>query len=254
MVGGHTNKNKIATLKGCGKDALEPRSPANFPRKLAIPLQFSLWKSWQLLESEFSKTTPWFQRATEYLAAQLCRLVLCENASDVLLSKLGKGTKPISKSGSSKRSEAMLQEIHKLREISQKCLASEPVEDEYLVWLGSAFQRYLNQECTSLEEALGLRFAKGGVPWWLEEAIRVRDAALRALADQVYADHCLTAKAREVRKLASRYAASAWRFDRCRDAMPTAYMGTPKQHLWVAFSSGAAMPLSERQLRNVLAT
>ena len=147
----------------------------------------------------------------------------------------------------------MLQEIHKLREISQNCLASEPVKTEDLVWLASAFQRFLNQECASLDEALGLRFAKGGVPWWLEEAIRIRDAALRDLADQFAGDRCLTAKAREVRKLAYRYAASTWRFDRDRDTMPANYTNTAKQHLWLAFKSGATMPLSERQLRNVLA-
>ena len=35
--------------------------------------------------------------------------------------------------------------------------------------------------------------------------------------------------------------------------MPPRYRGTQKECLWRAFKAGAAMPLSERQLRNILA-
>ena len=42
-------------------------------------------------------------------------------------------------------------------------------------------------------------------------------------------------------------------FDRNRDEMPQAYQRTPKEWIWLAFKSGAAMPLGERQLRNILA-
>ena len=35
--------------------------------------------------------------------------------------------------------------------------------------------------------------------------------------------------------------------------MPSAYRGIPKAYLWAAFTSAAAMPIDERQLRNVLA-
>jgi hypothetical protein len=34
--------------------------------------------------------------------------------------------------------------------------------------------------------------------------------------------------------------------------VPDAYAGTPREYLWRAFSSGAAMPLSERQVRNIV--
>jgi hypothetical protein len=35
--------------------------------------------------------------------------------------------------------------------------------------------------------------------------------------------------------------------------MPVDYAGTAHEQLWLAFKSGAAMPLGERQLRTILA-
>ncbi len=52
--------------------------------------------------------------------------------------------------------------------------------------------------------------------------------------------------------MAARYAASAWRHDRKRGEMPRQYQGTVKECLWLAFASGAPMPLCERQLRRIL--
>jgi hypothetical protein len=46
--------------------------------------------------------------------------------------------------------------------------------------------------------------------------------------------------------------ASAWRFDRNRPEMPLRYKRQPQELLWRAFKSGAFMPLSQRQLRNIL--
>jgi hypothetical protein len=63
-----------------------------------------------------------------------------------------------------------------------------------------------------------------------------------------------SAQAERIWTLATRYAASAWRFDQDLEAMPAHYDGTPKQNLWAAFASGAAMPLGKRQLRSVLAS
>jgi hypothetical protein len=80
----------------------------------------------------------------------------------------------------------------------------------------------------------------------------VRDEALRGLARRIAPGGSTAAKAKGVYRLALRYAASAWRFDREREAMPDTYFGTPNELLWRAFKSGAAMPLGERQLRTVL--
>jgi hypothetical protein len=63
---------------------------------------------------------------------------------------------------------------------------------------------------------------------------------------------CVSAQAARVHKLSLRYGASAWRFDRDREEMPPNYRGTPQQFLWLAFKSGAAMPLCARQLRSIL--
>jgi hypothetical protein len=113
-------------------------------------------------------------------------------------------------------------------------------------------QRFLARNCESMEEALGLKYSRGGVPWWLEEAIRKRDDALRRLAAEHFFEMTPAAKAKGVHCIAVRYAASGWRHDRDRAQPPCEYTGTMKEYLWAAFKSGAAMPIGERHLRNIL--
>ncbi len=78
------------------------------------------------------------------------------------------------------------------------------------------------------------------------------DLALRKLARSLYRDRSIAAQVREIHSQALRYAASAWHIDRQRDDMPPRYQGTNKEYRWRAFRSGAAMPISERQLRNIV--
>jgi hypothetical protein len=147
----------------------------------------------------------------------------------------------------------MLPEIDNLREIARRCQAGEPLNSDLSRWLGSSLDDFLNQRSPSLGEAFGLRGAQGGVPWWLEDAIRKRNAALRELAECLRSDDSTTALTREVHRLTLHYAGTSWNRDRCCDEMPRAYAGTHKACLWRAFKSGAAMPVCERQLRSILA-
>lgn len=147
----------------------------------------------------------------------------------------------------------MLMTIENLREITRRCSAGKPLDKELARWLGSSLASFLDHRCHSVDAALGLRFPQGGVPWWREEAIRARDAALRDLAALFCAEGSTAAKAKRVHTLMVRYAASAWRHDRDREAMPERYVGAPQEYLWRAFTSGAAVPIGERQLRNILA-
>ncbi len=143
--------------------------------------------------------------------------------------------------------------IGNLREIARRCRSGEPLNQPLLHWLGAALDQFLLRRCPAIEDAFGLRAPRGGVPWWLEEAIRCRDAALRELASRFFADASIARQARQIRVLAVRYGASAWRYDRERDASPARYGGTPGEWLWRAFKSGAPMPICERQLRSILA-
>jgi hypothetical protein len=146
----------------------------------------------------------------------------------------------------------MMVEINNLREVARRCLAGEPLDDELSSWLGTSLRDFLERRSGNIEDALGLRGPQGGVPWWMEDAIRTRDAALRELAARFLAGRSVSGQAHEIRLRALRYAASAWRYDRERGEMPERYRGTRNEHLWRAFKSGAAMPISERQLRHVL--
>lgn len=141
--------------------------------------------------------------------------------------------------------------VERLREIAIRCLNGQPLDRRHSRWLGGALESYLGKDSSSLEEALGLRYGRGGVPWWREAALRQRDAALRALAAEYFADLSPCCRSRRIAELAGRYAATGWRKDREAPDMPARYAGTPTEYLWQAFKSGAAMPLGERQIRNI---
>ncbi len=146
----------------------------------------------------------------------------------------------------------MLATIELLENISARCLADQPLDQGQRHWLGRVLAEYLAHRCPTIEDAMELRGDRGGIPWWREQANRKRDAALRELAARHFAELSITARARHMRLLTVRYAASAWRFDRNRAAMPAQYAGSVHEWLWRAFSSGAPMPIGERQLRHVL--
>jgi hypothetical protein len=147
----------------------------------------------------------------------------------------------------------MLPEIENLREIARRCQAGEPLDADLSRWLGASLEDFLQQRCHSVDEAFGLRSARGGVAWRQEAAIHDRNATLRALAGQVCPESSPSARARQVHTLAIRYAATCWRRDRDLDEMPPRYRGTPKVQLWRAFKAGAAMPIGKRHLRSILA-
>lgn len=147
----------------------------------------------------------------------------------------------------------MLLAIRQLREIVECFRAGVELPDELADWLERSLREFLDHRCSSVDEALGLRFAKGGVPWWLEEGMRVRDAALRTLADRFYAYESVSGRAARIHALSVRFAAANWPFDQREAEMPARYPGTPKEYLWHAFRSGAPMPLGERRLRSILA-
>lgn len=147
----------------------------------------------------------------------------------------------------------MLIAVERLREVSEACRAGKPLDDELARWLGDCLSRFLDRAVASFEEAFGLPSCHGGLPWWKEDRIRRRDAALREIAMALPADMSLTGRAREINRMVVRYGASAWRHDQRLDHMPDRYRGTRKELVWRAFRAGAPMPLCERQLRNIIA-
>jgi hypothetical protein len=146
----------------------------------------------------------------------------------------------------------MLASIDNMRTVARLCQTGEPLPDDLATWLAASLQSYLERRAESLNDAFGLRNARGGVPWRIEASMRVRDEALRQLATRHLPSLRTSAQANRIRELSTRYEASNWRFDLSRDAMPQAYEGTPHEWLWQAFKSGAAMPLGLRQLRTIL--
>jgi len=146
----------------------------------------------------------------------------------------------------------MLASIDNMRAVAKLCQAKEPLPDTLASWLASSLDSFLERRAESLNDAFGLRNARGGVPWRMEAKIRARDAALRGLAAHHFSELTPSARAARIHQLSVRYAATSWRFDRMHDRMPAGYEGTPHEWLWGAFKSGATMPLGVRQLRTIL--
>lgn len=142
--------------------------------------------------------------------------------------------------------------IERLQQVSDLCQRGEPLDDELAAWFGRCLRRFLDRGAATFEEAFDMPACRGGMPWWKEARVRQRDAALRALSRSLPEELSTGARAREIHTRAVRYAASAWRLDRRAGEMPCAYAGTPREHLYRAFRSGAPMPLGERQLRNII--
>jgi hypothetical protein len=142
--------------------------------------------------------------------------------------------------------------IDNLREVARHCSAGEPLPAGLSTWLGKSLDEFLSHRRRSIEDALGLVWPRGGVPWWLEDAMRKRDAALREMAQRFYGGQAVSRQAAAIYRGAIRYAESRWRRDRTTEALPQEHRGTPYEWLWHAFKSGAAMPIRERQLRHIL--
>lgn len=146
----------------------------------------------------------------------------------------------------------MLASIDNMRTVAKLCRTREPLPDTLAVWLATSLQSFLDQRSESLNDAFGVRNARGGVPWRTEASMRTRDEALRRLAAEHFGGLTRSAQATRIQQLSARYAASSWRFDRAPEEMPRAYQATPHEWLWRAFKSGATMPLGARHLRTIL--
>ncbi len=138
-----------------------------------------------------------------------------------------------------------------LREAARLLAVGAPLPAPLAIWLAHSLRAFLDRQHDDLEDALGLRWGRGGVPWWMDEAIRARDAALHRLAGMLLPAGSGSARARAVHLRSMRYAGTAWPRDRQLAGMPEAYLGTEREFLWRAFASGAAMPLGERRLRQI---
>ena len=146
----------------------------------------------------------------------------------------------------------MFAPIENMRTVAKLCRTCEPLPEPLASWLATSLQSYLDRRAESLNDAFGVRNARGGVTCGMEASMRARDEALRLLAAQHFSQLACSAQAEQIRRLSTRYETAGWRFDRAREAMPAAYAGTPYEFLWRAFKSGAAMPLGTRQLRTIL--
>lgn len=146
----------------------------------------------------------------------------------------------------------MLASINNMRTVAELCRTREPLPAPLAVWLAISLQSFLDQRSDSLNDAFGVRNARGGVSWRTEASMRLRDEALRRLAAEHLGGLTRSAQAERIHQLSARYAASSWRFDRVPEEMPRPYEATPHEWLWRAFKSGATMPLGVRHLRTIL--
>ncbi len=146
----------------------------------------------------------------------------------------------------------MCEPIENMQQVADLCIVGERLPADVSVWLGRSLRAYLDKQAETLNEAFGIQNPRGGVDWRHAACIARRDKALRALADENFQNMRITAKARTVLELTNRYAATAWRLDRNKFEMPQSYRNRPTRWLWIAFKSGATMPVGSRQLISIL--
>src|SRR5438874_5649529 len=101
----------------------------------------------------------------------------------------------------------MLQSIDNMRTLAELCRAGEPLPGTLASWLASSLQAFLDQRSPSLNDAFGVRNARGGIPWRMEASIRVRDAALRSLSKAHMTGQTISAQPERSHALSSRKAA-----------------------------------------------
>src|SRR5262245_608463 len=97
--------------------------------------------------------------------------------------------------------------IENIRTLAQLCRTRQPLPEALSSWLASSLQSFLDSRAESLNDAFGLRNARGGVPWRMEAAIRVRDEVLRRLAETLPAETSVSARAARIHQISLRYAA-----------------------------------------------
>src|SRR5579883_2431392 len=92
--------------------------------------------------------------------------------------------------------------IDNLREVAFRCSAGEHLPASLAPCLGKSLGEFLSHKRRSIEDALGLVWSRGGVPWWLDEAMRKRDAALRELAQRFYCGQAVSRQAAAIYRAA----------------------------------------------------
>ena len=140
---------------------------------------------------------------------------------DIEFDASSQDSQPCASTVSQATSSGIFASIDNLREVMGRCLDGKPLDIDLADWLGVAIDGYLTRQFRTLEEGLGLIFPRGGIPWWREEAIRKRNAALCNLAETFLDELALGMQAQEIWTAARRYAASTWRFDQDNDDMRT---------------------------------
>src|SRR3954471_12911803 len=103
----------------------------------------------------------------------------------------------------------MLHAIDNMRIVAELCQSRQPLPDPLADWLADSLQAFLQSRTPSLNDAFGIRNARGGIPWRIEGCMRQRDSALRSLALAFLSELPVTRQAERIHQLSTRYAASA---------------------------------------------
>lgn len=111
--------------------------------------------------------------------------------------------------------------------------------------VAAGLRAYLDGDTADLAATLGL-----GPGWRAEVARAARDCLICELAGGL--DGTVHSRASEVATLLARYGATAWRFDRQADAMPSCYAGTRHELLYRIHRLDPDPPTSIRQLQSIV--
>lgn len=127
-----------------------------------------------------------------------------------------------------------------------RSLAAALAHIPHAAWFVKAVARYEAEaeDGMTLDRALGLVPPPGGEPWWDAERRTRRDAAIRALREQHFADLGVTQAAKQIATRGKRLQATAWQREQRQAA-------AGDEFLIAALATGAPFP-GARRIRDII--
>ena len=126
-----------------------------------------------------------------------------------------------------------------------------PALGEDGLWLAEAIELRLNGRAKSLDHALGL-VARGGISMNSRIRLEARDALLRELAAEHYADLPLGRRASQIARDMRKFRAQSWPRLAHRAAVPLHIGDRTRDGFLFRFLKAGWAPLSSKQLRRIL--
>lgn len=139
--------------------------------------------------------------------------------------------------------------VARLRRIKAAAAAGQPLDPDDAAWLAAGLENYLGAACrgATLDQTLEVTALPFAAPWWEQQGLIDRRAALRELS-RLLARGSASGTAKAIATAAADYAAGRWPALAARPGPPAEDIGRPEEIFWRLHASGCRWPLAWRQI------